>query len=185
MTRDHERSGPSSGTSVPTPRRLRILLSSVPSDSHVWNLVVLQLLMAEMGHDVVNLGPCAPVDLLLDTCREQRPDCVVVSSVNGHGHVDGARIITALRADPGLADLAVVIGGKLGVHGDADPSGHEDLVDLGFDAVFPVRSGDGGDAVRAFQDFLARHFPEPRHFPETRHRRETRVRPTRHVESVP
>jgi methylaspartate mutase sigma subunit len=137
--------------------RLTFLISSVPSDAHMWNLVGLQLLMEEMGHVVYNLGPCVPVDLLLAECRATRPDCVVISTVNGHGHADGAHVITALRADPELAGLTVVIGGKLGVHGDDDTDIPGDLLALGYDAVFPVGAGGAPDAVSSFQDFVSGH----------------------------
>lgn len=152
----HTRDAPPTEGTAPR-NRLKVLLSSVPSDSHVWNLVVLQLTLEDLGHEVVNLGPCVPVADLLRSARDERPDCVVISSVNGHGHVDGATIITALRADPELADLTVVIGGKLSVRGDMDLSWHQELLELGFDAVFPVAAGDDGAAVHAFQEFLARH----------------------------
>jgi methylmalonyl-CoA mutase cobalamin-binding subunit len=114
-----------------------VLLSSVSSDSHTWNLVFLQLLLEESGHDVVNLGACVPDELLLTECLEHRPDAVVISTVNGHGHVDGRRLIGRLRADERLSGLPVVIGGKLGVSGVQDAGFADDLVAAGFDAVFP------------------------------------------------
>jgi methylaspartate mutase sigma subunit len=117
------------------PRPL-VLLSSVSSDSHTWNLVFLQLLLEETGHDVVNLGACVPDELLLAECAEHRPDAVVISTVNGHGHVDGRRLIARLRADERLAGLPVVIGGKLGVDGGRDTGVAGELVAAGFDAVF-------------------------------------------------
>lgn len=136
-------------------RRLRFVLSSVPSDAHTWNLVALQLAMEEMGHEVLNLGACVPVERLLAACRAAAPDCLVLSTVNGHGHVDGAHVITRLRADPDLAGLTAVIGGKLGVRGDADAGLRAELLGLGFDEVFHVGSDDSGDAIEAFCEFVA------------------------------
>lgn len=121
---------------TPGPTGLLALVTSVASDSHNWNLVYLELLLAEMGHQVVNLGPCVPDDLLADECLRLRPDLVVVSTVNGHGYLDGIRLIPQLRARPELAATAIVIGGKLGIAG---PSGREHcarLASAGFDAVF-------------------------------------------------
>lgn len=46
-----------------------VLVSSVSSDSHTWNLVFLQLLLEEMGHEVTNIGSCVPDDLLIEECR--------------------------------------------------------------------------------------------------------------------
>jgi len=130
------------------PRPL-VLLSSVSSDSHTWNLVFLQLLLEETGHDVVNLGACVPDELLLAECAAQRPDAVVISTVNGHGHVDGRRLIARLRADERLAGLPVVIGGKLGVGGGRDSGLASELAAAGFDAVF----AEGSD-VRGFVGYI-------------------------------
>ncbi|MCG8914806.1 cobalamin-dependent protein [Actinokineospora sp. PR83] len=117
-----------------------VLLSSVSSDSHTWNLVFLQLLLEEAGHQVVNLGACVPDGLLIAEVGQRRPDAVVISTVNGHGRVDGARLVTALRSHPFAADLPVVIGGKLGVSGP-DPATAEHLLRAGFTAVFQDDAG--------------------------------------------
>jgi methylmalonyl-CoA mutase cobalamin-binding subunit len=113
---------------------LRVLLSSVASDAHTWNLVFLQLLLEEHGCEVVNLGACVPDQMLIDRCREVMPDVVVISTVNGHGYLDGMRLIRRLRADEVGADMRVVIGGKLGID-DSDDKHGGDLVDAGFDVV--------------------------------------------------
>lgn len=107
------------GTVPGTPKR--ILLSGVSSDAHMWNLIFLQLLIEESGYQVMNLGPCAPDSLIVERCVSWRPDAVVISTVNGHGHLDGVRLIRAIREEGGpLATLTVVIGGKLGIHGTGD-----------------------------------------------------------------
>ena len=118
-----------------------VIVSSMASDSHTWNLVYLELLLGELGFDVVNLGACVPDELLLSECHEHRPDAVVLSTVNGHGHADGRRLIDRLRADETLSDLLVVIGGKLGVSGSEDTSLAAELVMAGFDAAFPDGTG--------------------------------------------
>jgi methylmalonyl-CoA mutase cobalamin-binding subunit len=128
----------------------RVLVSSTSSDSHTWNLVFLQILLEEMGHHVVNIGSCVPDDLLVAECRRHRPDMVVLSSVNGHGFLDGRRVITRLRREPDLASLPVVIGGKLGTRGGEQGSFGPALMAAGFDAVF-----EDTDGVGAFRDYLA------------------------------
>ena len=123
------------------PSGRRVLVSSVSSDSHTWNLVLLQLLLEEMGHEVVNLGPCVPDEMLVAECLRLQPNLVVISSVNGHGALDGARLIQRIRSAPDLCDLRVVIGGKLGVRGaETGPKGPA-LTEAGFDAVFEDVSG--------------------------------------------
>jgi|SRR4051812_13711824 methylaspartate mutase sigma subunit len=117
-------------------RARRIVLSTVSSDSHTWNLVFLQLLFEEHGYEVVNLGPCVPDAVLLDAVREHAPDLVVISTVNGHGHLDGARVVRKLRADPLTSSVPAVIGGKLGIRGAGDGDKVQALIDAGFDAVY-------------------------------------------------
>jgi methylaspartate mutase sigma subunit len=115
-----------------------VILSTVSSDSHTWNLVFLQLLLKELGCEVKNLGACVPDDELIEAVRTHAPDSVVISSVNGHGHIDGTRLITSLRADedPAVAEVPVIIGGKLGIQGAADTDIAGNLIAAGFDAVF-------------------------------------------------
>jgi hypothetical protein len=55
-------------------RSSSVLLTGTASDAHTWNLVFLQKYIAEAGHEVVNLGPCVPESLLVDTCLRLRPD---------------------------------------------------------------------------------------------------------------
>ncbi|WP_369198692.1 cobalamin B12-binding domain-containing protein [Streptomyces djakartensis] len=128
-------------------RNVNTLLTGTASDSHTWNLVYLQLLLEECGHRVRNLGPCVTGELLAGACAAERPDLVVISSVNGHGYRDGLSALRALRAAG--PHLPVVIGGKLGVAGRADPEQRARLLRAGCAAVF-----DDGDtaALRTWLD---------------------------------
>lgn len=117
-------------------RSSRVLLSTVSSDSHTWNLVYLGLLLEEHGYEVHNLGATVPDDLLIDTARSQRPDVIVMSSVNGHGYLDGSRVIRMLRATAGMPQIPAVIGGKLGIEGSDNDVYSQKLIEAGFDAVF-------------------------------------------------
>jgi methylaspartate mutase sigma subunit len=121
---------------VPAANSVRVLVTGTSSDAHTWNLIFLQKYIAEAGHEVVNLGPCVPESLLVETCRRLRPDLVVVSSVNGHGVLDGLRAIAAIRAVPVLASLPVIIGGKLTTTGALSTAQLGQLAAAGFDAVF-------------------------------------------------
>ena len=93
--------------------RAPVIVAGTASDSHTWNLVFLELYCGERGYDVVNLGPCVPPELLVDECLRVRPRLVVISTVNGHGLVDGERAVAAIRERAELAGVPVVIGGKL------------------------------------------------------------------------
>ena len=128
-----------------------VVVSSVSSDSHTWNLVFLQLLIEELGFEVVNLGACVPDDLLVSECVSIRPGLVVISSVNGHGYQDALRVIERLRAHPQLARVPMVIGGKLGTSGGQSAEQVEDLLAAGFDAVFDDRT----EGPASFRRFVA------------------------------
>ncbi|MET8178961.1 cobalamin-dependent protein [Streptomyces sp. NPDC005336] len=138
------------GDQAPGRAERTVVVTSMASDSHTWNLVFLQLLIEELGYRVVNLGPCVPDDLLVSECRALDPAMVVVSSVNGHGYQDGIRVIRRLRAAGPLAATPVVIGGKLGVTGHEDTARIGELMAAGFDAVFD----DGADPAAALSGFV-------------------------------
>ncbi|MEV5934747.1 cobalamin-dependent protein [Streptomyces sp. NPDC052079] len=128
-----------------------VLISGTSSDAHTWNLIYVHLFLEERGYTVSNLGSCVPDDLLVHTCRELRPELVVLSSVNGHGFTDGLQAIRAIRQQSDMRHLPVVIGGKLGTDGLRNAGCTRRLLDAGFDAVF-----DNGD-LGAFEHFLNRH----------------------------
>lgn len=130
---------------------LSVVLTSVSSDSHTWNLVVLQLLLEELGHQVRNLGACVPDDLMVSECVRLRPDLIVVSTVNGHGFHDGLRLIGQVRNHPELAGTPMVIGGKLGISGPGSERSRAQLKAAGYGAVF-----EDGTGLTAFRSYVGR-----------------------------
>ncbi|MEV4051955.1 cobalamin-dependent protein [Amycolatopsis sp. NPDC049688] len=136
-------------------RGLDVVVSGTASDSHTWNLLYLQLFLTERGHRVVNVGACVPDRLLVAECRRHGPQLIVLSSVNGHGFTDGARVIGPLRRVPELAGTAIVIGGKLGTGDQDGERAIGELLALGFDAVFHRP-----DSMAPFEAFLG-SLPEP------------------------
>lgn len=132
------------------PGALKVIVTGTSSDAHTWNLVFLQLLLEELGHEVINLGPCTPDTLVVDSCAALRADLLVVSSVNGHGLIDARSLIAALRSGPDTAQLPVVIGGKLGISLTGREESVRALIGAGFDAVF-----DEAMSITSFQSFVA------------------------------
>ncbi|MGF0176750.1 cobalamin B12-binding domain-containing protein [Streptomyces sp. Marseille-Q5077] len=119
------------------------------SDSHTWNLMYLELLLQEWGHDVTNLGPCVPHELLLRRCQELSPDLIVISSVNGLGFSEGREVGRLIRDCDQLTGTRVVIGGKLGTGVENQAAESERLRGAGFDLV--VNDSDG---MAPFRDFV-------------------------------
>ncbi|EGX58022.1 methylaspartate mutase [Streptomyces zinciresistens K42] len=133
------------GTAGPTPGApatgLDVVVTGTSSDAHTWNLIYLELLLTEWGHRVSVLGACVPEELVVTEALACRPDLVVVGSVNGHGAADGLRLIAAIRAEPRLAALPVVIGGKLGTAEDTARAALPRLRAAGFTGVFEESAG--------------------------------------------
>ncbi len=123
------------------------LLATVESDSHMWNLVYLQLWLTEHDFNVRNLGSCTPMDLVLTTLEQHRTQLLVVSSVNGHGHSQGLELIRLVRQHH--PDLPCVIGGKLTTSEDQTREVYRELLAAGYDQVFI-----GDDAINAFERYL-------------------------------
>ena len=144
---------PAGSAPSPISSGLSVVVTSVASDSHTWNLVFLQLAIEELGHQVVNLGACVPDELVITECLRVRPDLLLVSTVNGHGLHDGKRLIGRIRACPELATTPVVIGGKLGIAGPGGRRTRDQLRSAGFDAVY--EEGAGMAAVRSLVDRFA------------------------------
>jgi methylaspartate mutase sigma subunit len=132
----------------PATRSLSVVLTSVASDSHTWNLVFLQLVLEELGHRVRNLGACVPDEVIVGECLRDPPDLVVVSTVNGHGFFDGARLIARIREHGELAGTPVVIGGMLGIAGPGGRQRLDRLREAGFDGVF-----EDGAELTAFRSY--------------------------------
>lgn len=140
-----------------TRREPHAVLTTVPSDSHTWNLLFIQLLLEESGWSVTNLGCCTPVARLLEESLRLVPDMIVISTVNGHGAQEAPRLITALRAEPLLADVPVYLGGKICISEEDQASAAAELVDAGYSGVFF-----GEEAVPAFRSVLAQAACRPR-----------------------
>lgn len=130
------------------------LLATVESDSHMWNLVYLQLWLAEHGLNVKNLGSCTPMDAVLSALQQRRTQLLVVSSVNGHGYSQGLELIRQVRQlHP---QLTCVIGGKLTTSEDETLAVRQPLLDAGYDQVFV-----GPDAIEAFSGYLSALHAQP------------------------
>lgn len=113
-----------------------VVLATISSDAHLWNLVVLQLLLEEHGFPVENLGPCTPVELLVSRCEDIAPKLLALSTVNGHGVIELPALLRRLRRIPQLHAARIVIGGQLTTTGEPAASVVQELLDSGADRVY-------------------------------------------------
>lgn len=115
---------------------MKILLSTIPSDSHMWNLVFMQLYLEEMGHDVTNLGICVPLDTLISESDKLKPDIIVISSINGHANIEGVLLAQTVKYSNTLKKIPLILGGKIGTKGCDNAQYVDDLIKAGFDSIF-------------------------------------------------
>jgi methylaspartate mutase sigma subunit len=130
--------------------KISAVLTTIPSDAHGWNLVFMQMFMEENGIAVENLGTCVAFEEVVARCRAGAPDLIVVSTVNGHGYLEGCELANRLAALPHRDRFSLVIGGKLGIDSSQDVAHAAALRQAGYDAVFH-----GPDALADFKDYLA------------------------------
>ncbi|CAL9674380.1 Glutamate mutase sigma subunit (plasmid) [Streptomyces sp. enrichment culture] len=128
-----------------------VILSTISSDCHTWNLMFMQLFLEEQGFRVCNLGAPVPDELLVEQCSARLPELVVISSVNGHGYHEGARMARKLRSMKALDGTLIVIGGKLGIRQNV-PELEARLLAAGCDAVF----GDTPEELERFRALVRR-----------------------------
>lgn len=125
------------------------LLTGTRSDAHSWNLIYVAEVLKEQGFDVVNLGPNAPVNSLLFQIGQFVPDIIVVSSINGHGAIEGHEIAQALTSSE-YSDIPLVIGGLLTTSPAELTDAKTSMLSSGFDAVFT-----GAEAMAEFKHFVS------------------------------
>lgn len=135
--------------------REKVLLTTIPSDSHGWNLVFMEMFLQERGWPALNLGTCVPFEMVTERCGEGEIDLVVVSTVNGHGWMEGLELAGRLQTALGEQRPWLVIGGKLGVSSAEEQARAEELRQAGYDGVFF-----GPSALDEFTAFLDRNLAE-------------------------
>lgn len=127
----------------------KCILSTIESDSHMWNLVYMQLVLEECGYETLNLGCCVSEQETIQTVKKYAPDLVVISTLNGHGYVQGRSLVENYRKSLGNRGPTIVIGGNLSTQISTNAELGKDLVQAGYDAVFT-----GSGSIEAFHKFI-------------------------------
>lgn len=125
------------------------LLATVKSDSHTWNLIYIQLLLEELGFNVLNLGPCVSPRDTIQAIKDNKPLFVVISSVNGHGWVEGESLYQLAASELMDSCPEFLIGGKLSVRESDEKEIVERLSEIGYSGVFV-----GKDSIKRFVQYI-------------------------------
>lgn len=132
------------------------LLVTIPSDSHSWNMVFMEFLLSEGNYQVNNMGPNTPMSDVIDWLKQHPCDLVVVSTVNGHGYLEGVELAQRIRDESRYAG-ALCIGGKICTENDMTTLERYShiLMQAGFDAVFDDSDKNNFDRFQALLDSTA------------------------------
>lgn len=125
------------------------VLATIPSDSHSWNLVFMQLFLEEQGFEVLNLGSCTSFDKITEACLEHEPCLTLISTLNGLGCEEGKKLSNLINDLPFRRHTKLVIGGNLGIDQKKQADHAADLMESGFDAAFY-----GPDSLQSFLEFV-------------------------------
>lgn len=127
-----------------------VILTGTPSDSHTWNLIMMELFLKENNCQVRNLGACVPIEVISYEIKKRPPDLIIFSSINGHLFQDGIKVMNELSQNISNK-IPIVIGGQLGITSLSKNFQKQKLLKIGFDDVFVDK-----DAMRHFQKYLYR-----------------------------
>jgi len=117
-----------------------VILGVAASDSHVVANHLIAGFLRASGFEVVNLGPCSPLEEFADACdRHPEVAAVLIGSLNGHAQED-LRELPMLRAS-GRIPCPVVLGGNLSVGSRKDPRVLDRLYGLGVDRILTDADG--------------------------------------------
>lgn len=115
---------------------MHILLTTIESDSHTWNLVVLQLLLQEQGHKVTNLGACVSPLEVIKQSNKLDISVIFVSTLNGHGSSEGITLAKQIKKQKKLKNIPLVIGGLLTTTNNISLQQIKELEDAGYSYIF-------------------------------------------------
>jgi methylaspartate mutase sigma subunit len=92
---------------------LRVALAVPGDDVHVVANQLAESVLKALGYEVVNLGVLVPVAELVETAAAERPDAILLSSLNGHALANCGELPARLR--DAEIDVPVFLGGNLSV----------------------------------------------------------------------
>ena len=127
--------------------KIKVLLSKLGLDVHNRGVITVAMELRDKGMEVIYLGNALP-DEIIATAVQEQVDVIGVSSLGG-AHLSLGKLLLRKAGEKDLKDEFVfLIGGVF------SPEDAEELIEIGFDSVFPP--GSTQDAiVSGLQNALA------------------------------
>lgn len=112
-----------------------LVMGVIGADVHAVGNKILDYAFNQSGFKVINLGVMVSQKEFVEAAIESNADCIVVSSLYGHGEIDCPGLRDKCN-EAGLDKVRLYVGGNL-VVGKQDPKDVENrFLDMGFDRVY-------------------------------------------------
>lgn len=121
---------------------IRVLLAKPGLDGHDVGVKIIARALMEAGIEVIYTGLRQTPEEIVTKAREEKVDVLALSILSG-SHFPLCRRVRSLLREAGLADLLWIVGGNI------PRQDHEELKQLGVDAVFAV-----GTPLQVTVDFI-------------------------------
>ena len=107
----------------------------IGADVHAVGNKILNYVFEQSGFKVVNLGVMVSQKEFVDAAIEANADCIVVSSLYGHGEIDCDGLRDKCN-EAGLNKIKLYVGGNLVVGKQDLEAVKKKFLDMGYDRVF-------------------------------------------------
>ena len=113
----------------------KLVLGVIGADVHAVGNKILDRAFTDAGFAVTNLGVMVSQEEFIAAALEVAADCIVVSSLYGHGELD-CRGFRQKCDEAGLAGILLYVGGNLVVGKQPFAEVQRRFLNMGFDRVF-------------------------------------------------
>ena len=113
----------------------KLVLGVIGADVHAVGNIILYHAFTDAGFDVTNLGVMVSQEEFIEAAIETAADCIVVSSLYGHGELD-CRGLRDKCIESGLDGILLYVGGNIVVGKQPFEDVEKRFKTMGFDRVF-------------------------------------------------
>lgn len=116
-------------------KKKTLVLGVIGADVHAVGNQILYYAFSEAGFNVVNLGVMVSQEEYIEAAIESNADCIVVSSLYGHGELD-CQGFREKCDEAGLEGILMYVGGNIVVGKQPFEEVEKRFKAMGFDGVF-------------------------------------------------
>ncbi|MGI6214270.1 MAG: methylaspartate mutase subunit S [Christensenellales bacterium] len=116
-------------------KKKTLVLGVIGADVHAVGNQILYYAFSEAGFNVVNLGVMVSQEEYIEAAIESNADCIVVSSLYGHGELD-CQGFREKCDEAGLEGILMYVGGNIVVGKQPFEEVEKRFKAMGFDRVF-------------------------------------------------